>query len=200
MRCARQQFRNLLGARLASQRHWPATAMQSALARPELRRGDAAASSSPQSLARGRQSQSIQFLQSWRHPSWGCLHSFSPKIPALMRFRCGLLAAFLFALSLASARPAAAQLTEEQSPGLRVIYFDGTEGYLVPHATRTSPQLARLSEKTLRLRSERRRDGAVAGPERLGQRRRLVGARTTWSASRLRRWAFRSRRSPPTSA
>ena len=29
-------------------------------------------------------------------------------------------------------------MTEERSPGLRVIYFDGTEGYLVPHATRTT--------------------------------------------------------------
>ena len=55
-----------------------------------------------------------------------------------MRFRCGLLAAFLFAFSVIAVRPAAAQLTEERSPGLRVIYFDGTEGYLVPHATRTA--------------------------------------------------------------
>src|SRR5262245_57650436 len=35
-------------------------------------------------------------------------------------------------------RPAAAQLTEEQSPGLRVLYVDTTESYLVPHATRTT--------------------------------------------------------------
>jgi hypothetical protein len=54
-----------------------------------------------------------------------------------MRFPCGLSVAFLFAFSVA-VRPAAAQLTEERSPGLRVIYFDGTEGYLLPHATRTA--------------------------------------------------------------
>ena len=51
-----------------------------------------------------------------------------------MRLRCGLLAFILLALPLA----AAAQLTEERSPGLRVIYFDVTEGYLVPHVTRTA--------------------------------------------------------------
>ena len=55
-----------------------------------------------------------------------------------MSFRCGLLVAFLFSFSVALVRPAAAQLTEERSPGLRVVYFDGTEGYLVPHATRTA--------------------------------------------------------------
>jgi len=35
-------------------------------------------------------------------------------------------------------QPAAAQLTEEQTPGLRMVYLDGTESYLVPHATRTA--------------------------------------------------------------
>jgi hypothetical protein len=51
-----------------------------------------------------------------------------------MRFRCGLFAAMLLALPQA----AAAQLTEELSPGLRVIYLDATTGYLVPHVTRTA--------------------------------------------------------------
>ena len=55
-----------------------------------------------------------------------------------MRFRCGLLVAFLSAFPLVAVQPASAQLTEEHSPGLRVIYFDGGEGYLVPHATRTA--------------------------------------------------------------
>jgi len=55
-----------------------------------------------------------------------------------MPFRCGLLVAFVLTLSVGAVRPAIAQLTEERSPGLRVIYFDGTEGYLVPHATRTA--------------------------------------------------------------
>jgi hypothetical protein len=39
---------------------------------------------------------------------------------------------------LVSIQPAGAQLTEEQTPGLRLIYLDGTESYLVPHATRTA--------------------------------------------------------------
>ncbi|MEO7158579.1 MAG: hypothetical protein ABI039_13505, partial [Vicinamibacterales bacterium] len=39
---------------------------------------------------------------------------------------------------MASVAPATAQLTEEHTPGLRVIYFDGSEGYLVPHVTRTA--------------------------------------------------------------
>lgn len=55
-----------------------------------------------------------------------------------MRRRCGNSLFWLFALSLIAVRPAAAQLTEESSPGLRVVYFDGTESYLVPHATRTA--------------------------------------------------------------
>ena len=55
-----------------------------------------------------------------------------------MRRRCGNSFAWLVAIFLIAARPAAAQLTEESSPGLRVIYFDATESYLVPHATRTA--------------------------------------------------------------
>ena len=55
-----------------------------------------------------------------------------------MHFRCRLLVAFLFAFPLAALRPAAAQLTEERSPGLRVVYLDATEGYLLPHVTRTA--------------------------------------------------------------
>ncbi len=51
-----------------------------------------------------------------------------------MRLRCGLFVAFLCVFPL----PAAAQLTQEQSAGLRVIYLDVTEGYLVPHVTRTA--------------------------------------------------------------
>ena len=52
--------------------------------------------------------------------------------------RCGNFVVWLFVASLIAVRPAAAQLTEESSPGLRLIYFDGTESYLVPHATRTA--------------------------------------------------------------
>lgn len=54
-----------------------------------------------------------------------------------MRLRCGspIVLCFLFLLI---SLPAAAQLTEQRSPGLRIVYFDGTESYLVPHATRTA--------------------------------------------------------------
>ena len=52
--------------------------------------------------------------------------------------RCGLAVPLLVLLSLIAPGRAAAQLTEERSQGLRVIYFDGTEGYLLPHATRTA--------------------------------------------------------------
>jgi hypothetical protein len=55
-----------------------------------------------------------------------------------MRFVCGHIAAVLLASLLLIPGPAAAQLTEERSPGLRVIYLDATESYLVPHATRTA--------------------------------------------------------------
>jgi hypothetical protein len=40
-------------------------------------------------------------------------------------------------LACASA-PAGAQLAEEKTPGLRVVYVDGSESFLVPHATRTT--------------------------------------------------------------
>jgi hypothetical protein len=46
--------------------------------------------------------------------------------------------ALLVSLISLCSRPADAQLTEEDSPGLRVVYIDGTESYLVPHATRTT--------------------------------------------------------------
>src|SRR6185436_2318610 len=47
---------------------------------------------------------------------------------------------FLAIASILAAFPrtASAQLTEEESPGLRVVYVDTTESYLVPHATRTT--------------------------------------------------------------
>jgi hypothetical protein len=55
-----------------------------------------------------------------------------------MKFPCGLSAALVVACLLSLPGSAAAQLTEERSPGLSVIYFDATTGYLVPHATRTA--------------------------------------------------------------
>ena len=53
-----------------------------------------------------------------------------------MPVRSRLVLALLFWFSLVKSRPAAAQLSEERTPGLRVVYLDGTESYLVPHATR----------------------------------------------------------------
>ena len=50
----------------------------------------------------------------------------------------GLVVSLLLLVSVAASVPAAAQLTQEQSPGLRVVYIDGTESYLVPHVTRTA--------------------------------------------------------------
>ena len=55
-----------------------------------------------------------------------------------MRFPFGLVGALLLSLFVAAPRPASAQLMEERSPDLRLIYLDGTESYLVPHATRTT--------------------------------------------------------------
>ena len=52
-----------------------------------------------------------------------------------MRFRCGLLVAFLCAFPLCRVRGA---VDPGRSAGLRVIYLGITEGYLVPHATRTA--------------------------------------------------------------
>jgi hypothetical protein len=57
-----------------------------------------------------------------------------------MRSPIGGLAVLGLALSgvLLSARPAVAQLSEEDSPGLRIVFIPGSETYLVPHATRTA--------------------------------------------------------------
>ena len=56
-----------------------------------------------------------------------------------MRTRCRRFVVVLsIAFFLGSVAPATAQLTEEHTPGLRVIFFDGSEGYLVPHVTRTA--------------------------------------------------------------
>src|SRR5688500_7234142 len=49
-----------------------------------------------------------------------------------------LFRALLVSLLVAAPQSAAAQLTEERTPGLRLVYLDGTESYLVPHATRTT--------------------------------------------------------------
>ena len=49
-----------------------------------------------------------------------------------------MVAALLLANLLCFSAAAGAQLTEERSPGLRVIYLDASAGYLVPHVTRTA--------------------------------------------------------------
>jgi hypothetical protein len=41
------------------------------------------------------------------------------------------------AVTLGCVRPVMAQLAELDTPSVRIVYFDGTESYLVPHAART---------------------------------------------------------------
>src|SRR4029077_6514309 len=48
---------------------------------------------------------------------------------------CVLLACVLLTLPPS---PAFAQLTEQKTPGVRVVYVDGTESFLVPQVTRTA--------------------------------------------------------------
>ena len=55
-----------------------------------------------------------------------------------MRSPFGTLLALLLSFVFAGPPPAAAQLTEERTPELRLVYLDGTESYLVPHVTRTT--------------------------------------------------------------
>jgi hypothetical protein len=47
---------------------------------------------------------------------------------------------FLLTVALVTLSPlrAAAQLTEQRTPGLRLLYIDGSETFLVPHTTRTA--------------------------------------------------------------
>ncbi len=42
---------------------------------------------------------------------------------------------------------AAAQLTEQRTPGLRLLYIDGSEAFLVPHTTRTALNSLRFQKK-----------------------------------------------------
>src|SRR5687768_14812393 len=46
--------------------------------------------------------------------------------------------AVVFFFLMFASRYAAAQLSEEKTPGLRLVYIDGNESFLVPHATRTA--------------------------------------------------------------
>jgi hypothetical protein len=55
-----------------------------------------------------------------------------------MRFSFGLVFALLVFVLVAVPQPASAQLIEERSRDLRLVYLDGTESYLVPHVTRTT--------------------------------------------------------------
>ncbi len=55
-----------------------------------------------------------------------------------MRPPFGLVAAFVLSLVALVPQSAAAQLTEERTPELRLVYLDGSESYLVPHVTRTT--------------------------------------------------------------
>ena len=55
-----------------------------------------------------------------------------------MRLPFGLVFALFVSVLIAVPQPAAAQLIEERSRDLRLVYLDGTESYLVPHVTRTA--------------------------------------------------------------
>ena len=56
----------------------------------------------------------------------------------------GFLSVFVF---LAFTTTAFAQLTEQQVPGLRLVFVDGPESFLVPHATRTALNSLRSQKK-----------------------------------------------------
>ncbi len=56
----------------------------------------------------------------------------------------GFLAVFVF---LAFTTTASAQLTEQQVPGVRLVFVDGPESFLVPHATRTALNSLRSQKK-----------------------------------------------------
>ena len=87
---------------------------------------------------------------------------------------------FLLAVDASHSRPprcrGAIDRRESSTRPARLIYIDGGESYLVPHATRTALNSLGLPEEAVRLRAAERRDGAAAGPRRFRQRRRLVGA------------------------
>src|SRR4249919_2669194 len=58
--------------------------------------------------------------------------SFASRQPFVLRP-----SSFVLLLALLSS-PAFAQLTEQKTPGVRVVYVDGTESFLVPQVTRTA--------------------------------------------------------------
>lgn len=55
-----------------------------------------------------------------------------------MRSPSGTVVALVLSFVFAGPPRAVAQLTEERTPDLRLVYLDGTESYLVPHVTRTT--------------------------------------------------------------
>jgi hypothetical protein len=61
---------------------------------------------------------------------------------------CPLLLAAL--LAVVSVTPAAAQLTQLVTPSVRIIYFNGTESYLVPYAARTFLNSLQFQERLWR--------------------------------------------------
>ena len=63
------------------------------------------------------------------------------------RLVCSFLLPALFGLGTLAPTVAVAQLTEQHTPGLRLLCIDGSEAFLVPHATRTALNSLRFQKK-----------------------------------------------------
>jgi hypothetical protein len=101
----------------------------------------------------------------------------------------GFLSIFVF---LAVTTTAFAQLTEQKVPGVRLVFVDGPESFLVPHATRTALNSLRSQKKILGFEPWKKPTVLVVDPTRAGA--------STRPNDRLHRAPSRHlRRSPPTS-
>ncbi len=72
-----------------------------------------------------------------------------PRAPGITRAREWLVALAVLACAALLPAPASAQLSTQEGSRLRLVYFEGTESYLVPHAVRTFFNALEFQKKLL---------------------------------------------------
>ena len=91
------------------------------------------------------------------------------------------------ALCLAVAAPAGAQLATLQGNGIRLVYIDGSESFLVPHAARTFLNSLAFQKKLFGFDAVGRHHGAARWTSRTPATPAPPSSRATPSPSRSRR-------------
>ena len=113
----------------------------------------------------------------------------------------GILPPIALALVLALvAIPSSAQLTTVETDGIRLVYFEGSESFLVPHAGRTFLNSLASQKKLFGYEPDSEISVLLIDSAGLRQRRRHVGATQRAHASTSRRSSYAFETIPPTSA